>query len=656
MGTTVGFAVERITQEHVDATKDAKTLLEGGKIFRESRESVWRISERQYVGQQWSVEASEDPTADLTVVNISFATVQTIQPYITGQEPRFYVEPFSKDATQLNASLQEALLNRIWMHREVGAQQALRDATADYVIYGDGWIKVSWAIEEKATGLGQTSEVATIFVDRVSPWDVWIDPYASSVTDARWVAQRLWKTRHEVEGDDRYQIPADFEFSSRDWEDQEEGQQRTDRAVVEDDEWVVLVEFYDQEREVLYTFPDRAGVDDRPWQVVEGMSTPLVPIAGYLIPGSPYHMGDLEQIAELQQELNKTRSQLMTHRRRNIAKIFMKEEGISDDAQDALMSPIVGEIVPVATDRSLSDLVMPVQLAPIASENYAVTDQIMNDIREITGITEYQRGIAPDITRTATEASIMEGAANVKIKSKLSSIETATRQAGELILAIAAEVFPKTDVDEIAVWIGGEQARKLNDMQTGDQMADALDQNDMMRAGELSSQLGNMSEALITPRDDMFIGEYEVSVAQGSTEYRNPQAREQRYKDMFFSLLGVAEPLQQVGVQVDYNELLRLWLESTDVPDVDAVMGKSSVSQQMQPPGMPPEAMGPPGMGMGPGQGMGPGMGMGMGPGPGPGAGMGMMGAPGPQPGMPPPGMPGPDNTGMIPEAAPAGP
>jgi len=641
VSSTVGFAVESITQEHVDATKDARTLLAAGKTFRQTREATWRKSEKQYIGKQWDQSATDDPTADLTVVNVSFGTVQTIQPYITGQEPRFYVEPFSKEATQLNAALQEALLNRIWHHREVGAQAALKAATTDYVIIGDGYIKVSWAIEDKASGLGATSEVAQVYIDRVSPWDVWLDPYATSFADARWVAQRLWKTKHEVESDDRYTIPTDFQFAAREQEeDDEAGQDRADAATTEDDQWVVLVEYYDQERDMLYVFPDRAGLNDKPWQVVEGISCPIIPIPGYTIPGSPYHMGDLEQIYHLQQELNKTRSELMTHRRRNVAKIFIKDSALSKDAKDAMMSPIVGQAIPIEGDQPLQDLVMPLSLAPIASENYSSSQQIMDDIREITGVTEYQRGSSPEITRTATEASIMEGAANVKIKAKLAAIENATRQAGEVILAIAAEVFPQTDVDEISVWIGGEQARKMNDMQVGEEMATAADAGQMDQLGELQGKLGNQSEAVITPTDEMFEGIYEVFVAQGSTEYRNPQAREERFKDMFFSLLQNAEGLQMAQVQVDFNALLRLWLESTDIPDVEQILSQPQAGG-MAPPGMDP-AQGPPGGEPGMEQMMAMMAGGG-----------GMGAAPGPQPQMPMSGMPMPENSGMVPEQVP---
>lgn len=638
MPSTVGYPAESITRAHADAVRNARILVDAGKSFRKRRETTWKRSERQYVGQQWAPGDLEDESADLVTVNVSFATVQTIQPYITGQEPRFYVEPFSKDATQLNASLQEALVNRIWTHRDVGAQSALRAATTDYVIYGDGWIKVTWAIEERSSGLGATTEVARIFVDRVSPWDVWMDPYASSISDARWVAQRIWKTKHEVESDDRYRIPADFVFTTRQWDEDDEGRDRTGQAVTEDDEWVVLIEFYDQERDIMYVYPERSGADDRPWQVVEGITCPLVPIPGYTIPGSPYHMGDLEQIYDLQHELNKTRSELMTHRRRNVAKVFVKTQAMSDDAMDALTSPIVGQAVPVDGDQPLQDLVQPMQLAPIASENYASSEQIMNDIREITGITEYQRGIAPEITRTATEASIMEGAANVKIKSKLAAIESATRAAGELILAIASEVFPQTDVDELAVWIGGERARKMNDMAAGEEASKALDAGDQEAAAAAADKIGTMSEAIITPTEEMFEGQYEIFVTQGSTEYRNPQAREERFKDMFFSLLGAQEGLVQAGVNVNYGALLRLWLESTDIPDVEQVLAPAPTS----PPGISPTPGGPPppGAGQMPPGGMSPEL-------------MAMMGGGGVPP-MPQMGAPAPENTGMMPEMMPA--
>ena len=175
-----------------------------------------------------------------------------------------------------------------------------------------------------------------------------------------------------------------------------------------------------------------------------GLETEVAQLANCYIPKSPYHMSELEQIKSLQDELNKARSELATHRRRNIAKYFVKKDLLTQDAIDALQSPIVGQAIPIETDTPLSDVVVPINTATLPSEAYMSSDQSLRDVYEITGVSEYLRGASPEIRRTATEATIIEGASNVKIQAKLAKVEKAARRMGTVLLSIAKGVFPDT--------------------------------------------------------------------------------------------------------------------------------------------------------------------------------------------------------------------
>jgi hypothetical protein len=121
-------------------------------------------------------------------------------------------------------------------------------------------------------------------------------------------------------------------------------------------------------------------------------------------------------------------------------------------------------------------------------------------------------------------------------------------------------------------------------------------------------------------------------VEVGSTEYRDPKLKEETYRSMFFDLMQVAPTLQQMGVPIDMGRVLRIWLESTDIIDIDSILSPMGGAPQM---GAPP-GMGAPGGDL---------MAMLMGGGAPPGA------AP---PGMAPPGQPAPEdmqlmqNTGML--------
>ena len=587
-----GYAREEIKASDAELVTKAEALLRQGRDHRMSmREQIWDRVRMQYEGAHWDRESVEDPTADLTVVNLSFATIQTIKPYITDREPRFFLEPFSSDATRLSAALQEVFLNRIWRHPPVGAQSALRSAAFDFLTFGDGFMKGTYTVATRYTGTEEEVERIELHVDRVSPWDIWIDPYAQEIATARWAAHRVWMTQEEAELDERFDIPADFAFTDR-RVDEEERTNRSNAGLTDEQNWVELVEFYDLSNGIMLAFPARstAGGSEHsskqlPWRVVDDMALPIVQIPNYDIPDSPWHIGELENITKLQEELNKTRSELMTHRRRNVAKTFIRKGLMSPDAEAALQSPIVNEIVEIETQEPLQNVVIPYQGTPLTADNYQASNEIKDDIREITGITEYQRGIAPEITRTATEASIMDAAANTKLQSKLTAIEEAARRLGVILLGISREVFPQTEPDEWAMFIGGDEAQRLARMSQETSAGAAYESGDVTGAMDImGQQLPN--EVEVKPTDDMFTGQYEVLVEVGSTEYRDPKLRTERLETMFFSLLEAGPALQQMGVNVDMSRMLRLWLESTDIIDVDSLLAGA-------PPGMPPGEMMP---------------------------------------------------------------
>lgn len=604
MTSTTGYARETIGAAELELTDEAVEFLKHGKTYRQSkRESVWRRAESAYMGDHWGQGASKgDRTADLTVVNLIYSTVNTIQPYITGEEPVFYVDPYGAGATSTNAIMLQAFLNRIWRAQETGSMVALRAAVFDNLIDGDGFMKVSWDITDQyPESISDSVQVAKIFVDRVSPWNIWIDQWADGITNARWVCERIWTTLDELKDDERYKVPVGLEGGgNREEGDAEEKEVGTGPA-----EWIAVYEFYDIVARRMFSFVDGFEV---PLRIVDDVECPIVQLGNNPIPNSPYHQGEIEQIWPLQQELNKTRSEMSTHRRRNVAKVFVKQDALDPTAVTSLRSPIVGEIIPVKGDGPLEQLVKPVQFSNISSDNYDMTDVIRNDIFEITGVTEYQRGAAPEIRRTATEVNVMEGASNVKLRAKLANVEIALRRIGELILGIAADVFPETDAAEMEMHLAGTEAERLNRQVVGERMDGAIAEGNMEGAAQMSADLPYMDEATFTPDEEMFIGVYEVHVIHNSTQYRSPQAKAQKYKDIFQLLAANQEALQASGVQVNLGEVLKLWLEASDVLDVSAIISPAPPPQQMQQQ-MPdqqavgaqaPPGQGPPGSGIPP--------------------------------------------------------
>ena len=600
MASTTGIAREGVGKEEIELARIAMEQLTSGQTYRQSkREGTWRKSEVAYNGDHWTrTPTTGDKTADLTVVNLCFSTVNTIQPYITGEEPVFYVEPYGAGANSTNAIMLQAFLNRTWRSMQTGGQIALRASVLDKLIYGDGYKKVSWdLISTHPESIEESVDIAEIFVDRISPWNVWIDQWSEGIPNARWVCERFYITFEKLKEDDRFKVPQGITSGSVRDDDHSDGDEKEPAAGPSD--WMAVYEFYDLENRRLISMLRDV---EQPLRVVDDVECPIVQLPGHLIPNSPYHQGEIEQIWPLQQELNKTRSEMSTHRRRNVAKVFVKKDALDNDAVKSLQSPIVGEIVPVKGDAPLENLVKTVQFSPIMSDNYDMTDVIRTDMFEITGVTEYQRGAAPDIRRTATEVNVMEGASNVKLRAQLAGVETALRRVGELILGTAKDVFPMTDADEMEMHLAGTEAARLNRSVVGERMAAAADDGNLTEAAQMSRELPYMDEATIKPTEEMFEGVYEVNVIHNSTEYRSPAAKSQKYREIFTVLADNQEQLAASGVNVNLGEVLKLWLEASDVLDVSAIIAPAPPSPQV-PPEMAgtPGAMPPPEAGMGPG-------------------------------------------------------
>lgn len=581
MPAIVGYQAD-VSKDDRDQLVKYKAILEKGIEFRRAtRQQIWLQSERQYEGKHHELGAEKDRTADLITINLSFSTVNTIMPYITAEEPRFIVKPLSKDATVVNARLQMALLNRQWRNEATGARQSTEDAATDFLILGDGYLKATYDIIDQQTSVDSFAEVVEMYVDRVDPWDVWIDPFSDGIHNARWVCQRIITTKYELERDEKYDnVNLDeLVLGSLDMiKEKDRGVIDADHMGDESQQFIVLFEFYDVIKQEMWVFGNTSEI---PLRKVTGLLPPIVQVSNYRIPHSPYHMGELEQIWPIQQELNKTRSQLITHRRRNVSKIFIRSDVLSEEAKAAMQSPIVGEMVPIEGDFPLDSVVQAVQMPGLPAEAYASSDQAQRDIYEVTGVNEYLRGATPEIRRTATEASIIEGASNIKTRAKLSAIERSVRRIGVLLLGIAEAVYPETDVDEMAMFLTGNEAEQISRLDAGAEADELTLQGKDDEAQEVL-QLGQDSDVVVSPSEEIFIGRYQVEVEQGSTELRNPIFREEKAREMALELVNIFPVLQQAGVAVNLRKALELWFEAAGITDVESMFDQGAG-------GIPPE-------------------------------------------------------------------
>ena len=543
-------------------------------------DSVWERMIDLYRGKHWPrVTATED----LVAVNLAFSTVNIIAPSVSVNHPKVVVTPNDPDNTD-RAAFVEAVINHTWRHHDF--RKPFRRAVKDFLIFGHGWLKVGWRFVEQERTLGEDERQTMIdeatmeadafamtnpefagdlpsdeeiaanitntammivedqpFVERISPFDVFVDPEATCLEDAAWIAQRIVRPLEEAKKDKRYKASARKKLDAQNvlYPLNTPNSRQQQEEYLYDEERTVIFEFYDivnNTISVLAQAGDEFLVDPTPMPYVYGQ--PFVMLRNYDIPDYFYPMGDLEAIESLQLELDKTRTQLVNARKRYARKYLYHERSFGPEGREALASDQDGRLVPVVEEnKPLSETVIPMPQTPLSPEIYQYSDIIETDINTVSGVSEYARGQMPETRRTATEASIIADAGNARAADKLAIVELSIGYVARMVLQV------------------------MQQFMTGEQMARV-------------SQKGGGDLFVPYTREDI-IGEYDFSVEGGSTQPMNDTIRKQQA----VSLLNAMAPL--VGTVIDPTALAKHVLTmGFDIKDPDKFIIQQQTPQDME--------------------------------------------------------------------------
>ena len=519
-------------------------------------EYTWRRLIDLYRGKHWPSTTSNDQ--DLIAVNLAFSTVNVIAPSVAVNYPKIVVQA-TKEENVDRAVFVEAIINYMWKHHNF--RDPFRHAVKDFLIFGHGWLKVGWKFLEQpqlvseiereslidqaftevadfaATSPELAADLPTVediyanipqtimrvvedqpFVERISPFDVYVDPQATTLEEASWIAQRLVRPLEEAKNDNRYKPSARKRLSNNYVPDVDK-EEINDKAQYLPEQ-VVIWEYYDMKANTLSVYAD--GADEfliDPVAMPYAYGQPFVMVRNYDVPDQFYPIGDLESIESLQLELDKTRSQLMNDRKRYARKWLYHERSFGPEGREALESEDDGRMVPVVDEnKPLSEVVVPMPQIPMSADMYNYSAIIEDDINTVSGISEYARGAMPEIRRTATEASIIADAQNARAADKLAIVEICISHVARRVIQL------------------------MQQFMTGDQIARV-------------TSVGGEDMFVNYTRDDI-TGEYDFSVQAGSTQPMNDTIRKQQA----ISLMNAVAPL--VGTVIDPAALAMHVLEN----------------------------------------------------------------------------------------------
>lgn len=550
---------------------------------QEGHDLLWTRMIDMYRGKQYNGQASEDRM----LINLAFATKNVIAPSVAVNNPKFVVNA-RKPEGAAQAIITEQVLNYLW--RSHRYQEEFRLAVDDFLELGHGWVKVGYKATKPAvlktlplamegdagdetegvddrdeTVVGNVeSEVRSFddddrpFAERISPFDIFVDPDARHPKEMKWIAQRVRRPVADVMVDSRYDAKARARASSNLLRARVDDNSRALDGHPEETDvaYVDVWEFYDIRKNTVATFILESEDDFliAPVKMPYAFGHPFVMLRNYEVIDQFYPMGELEAIEQLQQELNATRTQMMNHRKRYQRKILYDTEAFDPAGIKALLDDKDNVLVPVNTQAAsvdISKVVSPMPQMGTPPDFYNQSELISSDIDRVSGVSDYMRGAQADIRRTATEAAMIQDAQNARAADKLARIEGVLAQ------------------------IGGRIVQLMQQFMTGDRVV----------------RIAGMSAApvWIGFDADFIQGEFDFEVEAGSTQPRNDSFRRQSA----LQLVDAMGPFVQMGV-VDPMALARHVLQfGFDVKDPSSFMMQQQAAPgaptpEGQPPGAPP--------------------------------------------------------------------
>lgn len=515
-------------QSNADRLASYRKRIDSSRKWRknENYDQLWQRLINLYRGRHYRGQA----VGDRLLVNIAFSTINTLAPSVAIGRPKINVNP-RKPEDGDKAVVTESIINYWWQHYE--CQPEFQRAVKDYLIIGHGWVKTGYRFveERKLNDINDTADEAVDpnkttddvesefviredrpFLERVDPFDIFVDINATCMDDMRWIAQRTRRPLKDIKNDVRYDYSARKDVGPTSY--QRYGDINTTAnfyssttETSQDEAYADVYEFYDVNTGEMCVFADSGDKFlIKPVKMPYVFGHPFFMLRNYDIPGFFYPMGELEAIEPLQYELNETRTQMMNHRKRYSRKWLAMESAFDDFGRQMLASDDDNVIVPVKGSENLNNVVVPMPALINPPEFYNQSALIQNDIDRVSGVSEYQRGAIPETTRTAREASIIAEAGNARVAEKLVAIENAIARCASNLIMLAQQ------------YLTGEQTVRI---------------------------VGTESAPVwLTFDRDYIAGEFDFTVEAGSTAPKNEAFR----RDMALQVVSAMAPFAQAGL------------------------------------------------------------------------------------------------------------
>jgi len=469
--------------------------------WREPFEKKWN----RYIGYLQGKYITTSSGMDEIAVNLVHPMVRVIIPAVYSKNPDVVVYPRKSDPQTVEAANVMQVFLR-YLFKEIGLKREIKLCILDALLTGHAWVKTGFQTdydEDSAEEIKETSSKIQTMIDmflrslglkkpsdkelneeyeeafalnpnekvieerpwalRTSIFDIFVPAYSSRVEELPWIVHRTLYPMVDLKAHPTLWLPKTIEPSCDIRELlRKKGQEVSfstlnDNISTDDDLlYKVIDEIYDLRTGRILHISDNDdycyGVKRNEYDFLDARH-PFVRLAFNEVTDQFYPMSDVEPWEPQIDELNKTRTQMLNHRKRYNRRYVYKENAFTAENLELLKSGEDGIAVPTSED-SAREAFVPVEDAALPPDVYAVEQRIKQDITEISGITGYQKGNTQAGAKTATEAAIVESQSRSRSEERVDVVN-------EFANAIAknlAEISQKFMSKEVVFPIVGELA------------------------------------------------------------------------------------------------------------------------------------------------------------------------------------------------------
>jgi len=397
--------------------------------FKYGKPSSWAMYERR-------LRCDWDDMGDIIPVNLIHAFGKAIIPKVYARNPRVTLRPNNPQIPYVKLKAAETTVN--WYIRKLSTKQEMKKMVADNYSNGVGICffgydgqygykpdHASPLLEGQGTTDRFASDMNYIEYNKnIFPGSPWmlrerpldtIVPYgAVSLSTTPWIAHRSIRLVSDAKLDERYLPNRKDLKANRQVETEGAYSDPIYREMMEEDEFVELWEIRDYRTRKIYTI----SFDHPKFLVneVDELQFNDLPAAEMIFnqdSTSFWGIPDARIIMPQQDELNEIRTQARAHRAAATIKAMTTVGALSPEAKKKFIS---GEVMPII-ETTVDDVRKAILLLqPTVPMDFGIlSTQVIQDVREMLGMGPNQLSQYTGGRKTATEASIVQAASELRI-------------------------------------------------------------------------------------------------------------------------------------------------------------------------------------------------------------------------------------------------